>query len=142
NIGMFTMFASLKCDQGKVFSFEPIPPIYEDLEANLQWCAGEVKTFPIALSSRSGTAQFTYFPKNAAMSARTDYVSPVEETEVIRQSLINQKESGLDQAGELLKHIDSLLAGRFEGEVVNCEMRRLSDVMREEKIDHIDLLKI
>ncbi len=142
NIGMFTIFASLKCDKGKVFSFEPIPPIYEDLQANLKWCAGEVKIFPIALSDRRGTAQFTYFPRNAAMSARTDYVSPVEETEVIRQSLINQSESGMDHAGELLKHVDSLLAGRFEGEVVNCEMRRLSDVMKEEKIDHIDLLKI
>ncbi|HET7114571.1 MAG TPA: FkbM family methyltransferase, partial [Pyrinomonadaceae bacterium] len=48
----------------------------------------------------------------------------------------------LGQDQSLALHTDDLLAGRFVGETLLCKFRTLSDVIREQSVKRIDLLKI
>jgi len=143
NIGMFTMFAAERCGKGKIFAFEPVPDIFECLKANAALCDGvPVKTFQIGLSSEEKDAEFTYYSRYSMMSGLSSYANASEEAEVIRQILKNQHEKGDDNAGELLKHLDGLLEGRLAAQTKLSRLRRLSDIIREENVEQIDVLKI
>jgi amino acid adenylation domain-containing protein/FkbM family methyltransferase len=142
NIGMFTLFASEKCPRGRIYAFEPIPPIFEDLETNVEQCAAEIKLFPIGIGIQEEEVEFTYYPRYSMMSGRTDYANPQEEIEVIKVTLQNQQQQGQEDAASLLRQADELLEGRFEGQWHKCRIRRLSDVIREAGIEWIDLLKV
>jgi amino acid adenylation domain-containing protein/FkbM family methyltransferase len=133
NIGMFTLFAGAQ--GARVYAFEPIPPVYDVLAANatLHDIAGRV--FPCGLGSRAETVSFTYYPENTVLSGR--FASVEAETRVVRQYLTNV-DAGSSGRGSL----DELLSHTLRGERYDCAIRTLSDIVREEGIDRIDLLKI
>ncbi|WP_437681738.1 non-ribosomal peptide synthase/polyketide synthase [Sorangium sp. So ce131] len=142
NIGMFSLYVSLHAEGARVFAFEPLAPIYETLAANAGLYGRNIKLFHHGLSDREETVAFTYYPRYSMMSGAQAYARPDEEVEVVKRFLAKEKEAGSSEAAQLLSHADELLAGRFQGEVHNCLLRRLSDVIREEGVDHIDLLKV
>ena len=61
---------------------------------------------------------------------------------MIKRYLENEASGGSVDAASLLKDADELLAGRFTGQVQQCRLRRLTDVLREEEVKRVDLLKI
>ncbi len=133
NMGMFTLFVHDNCADARVYAFEPLPPTYAVLQANAELYAPQTKTLNVGLSNRSGRVKFTYYPKATAMSgAHAD--ATVEEA-TTRAFLENQGE-GLQQYAE------ELLEGMFASEQYECELRTLSQVIREEGIERIDLLKV
>jgi amino acid adenylation domain-containing protein/non-ribosomal peptide synthase protein (TIGR01720 family)/FkbM family methyltransferase len=139
NIGLFTLFVSELCPQARIYAFEPIIPVFEKLRANSLLCTSNVKLFPIGLADRERTAQFTYYPRYSMMSGRSEYADSSAELETVKRFLHNQ---GSDSARQLLEQADELFSERFQGQTVSSQLRRLTDVMREEKIKRIDLLKI
>ncbi|XXY48795.1 non-ribosomal peptide synthase/polyketide synthase [Sorangium sp. So ce269] len=142
NIGMYSLYVTLHAEEARVFAFEPLAPIYETLAANAGLYGRSIKLFHHGLSDREETVAFTYYPRYSMMSGAQAYARPEEEVEVVKRFLAKETEAGSSEAAELLSHADELLAGRFQGEVHNCLLRRLSDVIREEGVDRIDLLKI
>ncbi|HKV94724.1 MAG TPA: amino acid adenylation domain-containing protein [Candidatus Angelobacter sp.] len=141
NIGMFTLFTGERCPKGRIYSFEPIPRIFECLESNVS-AFDQVKIFQVGLSDEEKVAEFTYYSRYSMMSSLSSYSEPGEELETIRQTLRNQQEAGNAEASELLANIEGLLAGRFEATRESCRLRRLSDIIREEAVERIDVLKI
>ena len=139
NIGLFTLLVSEKCPSARIYAFEPIAPVFESLRANVASCSAEVRAFQIGLSNQEKVADFTYYPQTSMMSGLSAYANPEEEIGLVRRFLENQDGS---DAAEFLSHADELLADRFCKQIQPCELRRLSDVIREEKIEYIDLLKI
>jgi amino acid adenylation domain-containing protein/non-ribosomal peptide synthase protein (TIGR01720 family)/FkbM family methyltransferase len=142
NIGMFTLFVSTRCSRGRIFAFEPIPEIFECLKSNVELCDTGIKIFPVGLSNEERTAEFTYYSRYSMMSGLSSYANAGEELETIQRTLRNQEEAGDQEAHELLIHAEKLLEGRFEARVKTCHLRRLSDVIREEGVQRIDVLKI
>jgi amino acid adenylation domain-containing protein/FkbM family methyltransferase len=142
NIGMFSLFVAERCKKGSVFAFEPVPAIHAKLERNVRQCGGRVTTFAAGLSSREGEAEFVYYPRYSVMSDLRAYADSGEAGAMVKQYVKNQEQKGQADAPELLAKADQLLAGRFEGEKQTCHLRRLSDVIREQKVEWIDLLKI
>jgi amino acid adenylation domain-containing protein/FkbM family methyltransferase len=132
NIGLFTLFVHTKCRGARVFSFEPSPPTFEVLKANVELHHLDVKPYQCAISSKAGTAEFTFYPKVSASSGL--YANVEEDAGVTRAFIGNQ--SGLGA------YADELLEGRFEAVRYNCQLRTLSEVMREQGVDRIDLLKV
>jgi FkbM family methyltransferase len=139
---MFTLFAGQRCSRGRVYAFEPIAPIFQDLETNAEMCPAEVRLFPIGMGAQEEEVEFTYYPRYSMMSGRSDYANAAEEIEVIKVTLENEQRHGQQEAATLLQQADELLAGRFEGQWQRCKIRRLSDVMRELGVQWIDLLKV
>ena len=142
NIGLFTLFASERCPKGRIYAFEPITPIFENLRSNAAQCAAPVKLFPIALGEQEGFKEFTYFPRFSGMSGLSDYADTGEGLRVVKNLLANEQRLGSAEAAVLLGEADEVLGTRFESTKMQCRVRTLSDVIREENVSRIDLLKI
>ena len=142
NIGMFTLFVHQECARPRVYAFEPIPAIFEALQANCELYGPETKLYPFGLSDGEREESFTFYPRYTMMSGQSRHARPESESEVVKRYLENLRQEGHEGAEALLGDADELLAGRFQGEVVTARLRRLSDVLREERIGHVDLLKV
>jgi amino acid adenylation domain-containing protein/FkbM family methyltransferase len=142
NIGMFALFARVHSPDACVLSFEPLAPLYDLLATNCALFGGQLRPFALGLSDRERSATFSFYRGYSMMSGLTDYADPRGELEVVKTFLRNQHARGDREAGDLLRHADELLAGRFAEEHHEVRLRRLSDVVREHRIDRIDLLKI
>jgi amino acid adenylation domain-containing protein/non-ribosomal peptide synthase protein (TIGR01720 family)/FkbM family methyltransferase len=142
NIGMFTLFVQQVCPRSRVYAFEPVGPIFANLESNTEACRERVKPFAYGLADREGSEEFLYYRRYSMMSGVARYATPGDEVEVIKRYLTNQGREGGEEARQLLEEADDLLAGRFEGDIQHCRLRRLSQVLREEGVERIDLLKV
>ncbi|HSF38962.1 MAG TPA: amino acid adenylation domain-containing protein, partial [Thermoanaerobaculia bacterium] len=142
NIGMFALFVHQECANPRLYAFEPIPGIFESLRTNCELYGQGARLFPFGLSDRERTERFAYYPRYSMMSSQAGYARPGSEVEVVKRFLERQLEAGDEEAATLLGSADELLAGRFELQEVEARLRRLSDVLREESIERIDLLKI
>jgi amino acid adenylation domain-containing protein/FkbM family methyltransferase len=142
NIGLFTLFIGEHCPGARIYAFEPIEDIYRCLKQNATRYDGRVKVFQHGLSDREKEATFTYYPRYSMMSRQEGHSSEVDDRELVKLYLRNERQRGVAGSEELLAHADELLEGRFEGQARACRLRRLSDVMKEQGVERIDLLKI
>jgi amino acid adenylation domain-containing protein/FkbM family methyltransferase len=142
NIGMFTLFVQEQCPTARVYAFEPLRELCQTLRHNSGVQGGEVKVFDYGLSDREQEVEFTYYERYSMMSGVSSYADATSDMEVIKSYLRQEQERGVAGAAELFEHSEELLAGRFEGRSEQCRLRRLTDVMREEGVEQIDLLKV
>jgi non-ribosomal peptide synthase protein (TIGR01720 family)/FkbM family methyltransferase len=133
NIGLFTLFVHHACRDARVFAFEPVPATFEKLKHNVALYGLDVQLYECGLSDQTTTAQFTFYPKMSAMSGL--YPDLADDAEVARAFMRNQDAS-------LVQYADELLAGRFARETFVCQLRTISEVIREHNIERIDLLKV
>jgi 31-O-methyltransferase len=131
NVGVAAAFFASECGAGQVHSFEPVAPIFRMLSGNLRHfpaCVGH----NYGLSSSSGRAPITYYPNANAMSGL--YADANEDRAHVRTYMIN---SGMSE-GDADRELD----GRYDAVTLECELRTLSSVLREESLERVDLLKI
>jgi amino acid adenylation domain-containing protein/FkbM family methyltransferase len=142
NIGMFTMFVAACRPQARIWACEPLPPLCRTLRLNVELYAPRAKVLPVGVADSERSAEFTFYPQHTMMSSLTAYADPELERRVVERSLRNAQRQGSAEAATLLENAEELLGRRFEGERYDCRLRRLSDILREEVIERIDLLKI
>ena len=140
NIGMFTMFAHAWCHQPRVYAFEPVPALFEILFFNAGRHAPGARLFNFGLSDRARRERFTFYPNSSGMSSV--YADEGEEKEVLRAILANQRRQGAEGMEEIFLHVDDLLEERLRSVPVEVELRTLSDVIRQEAVGRIDLMKV
>jgi amino acid adenylation domain-containing protein/FkbM family methyltransferase len=134
NIGLFTLFASTRSRELNIFAFEPHPQLCEILRINSKLYVPNVHVFECGLSNEEKSAQFTFYPRASVWSGF--YGSPQEDENYFRAAVQTQ---GIAEA---LTSIDELMEGRFESQTINCQLRRISDTIREHQLECVDLLKI
>jgi amino acid adenylation domain-containing protein/FkbM family methyltransferase len=132
NIGMFALYAGLKCPGAKVYAFEPIPEIHKLLAMNAGLYPWDVHPRRIALGREPGTASFTYYPHVSILSGR--YADHEQERDVILAFEANRGYQGPE--------LERLVGDRLQAEIVECEVKTISQVLAEEGLAGIDLLKI
>ncbi|MDP9616470.1 amino acid adenylation domain-containing protein [Streptomyces demainii] len=142
NIGMFTLFAHTVCPNARVYAFEPLSLAYEKLQRNTAEQLGPVRLFPYGLSDAEDSVPFTFYPGYSMMSGQREYADPDAEIGVIKRFLSNARDHGGTHNALLLEEADELLEDRFQAVEQFGRVRRLSDVIDEEGVDRIDLLKI
>jgi 31-O-methyltransferase len=131
NVGVAAAFFASECKAGLVHSFEPVPTLFELLSENLRhWDACVAHGY--GLSSAAGTAQITFYPDAAAMSGL--YADPDEDRTRVWRYLMN--------SGVSPDVADRQLEGRYRGQTMSCELRTISGVLREQRLQLVDLLKI
>jgi FkbM family methyltransferase len=110
----------------KIFAFEPINPIFEVLQANINLHSLQnTYLFNYGLSSSNISAQsFTFYP-NMAGNSTTRPLEKLEQREVMNLALSN----------DMVEYL-------FQNQEVTAEVRTLSSVIEELDINTIDLLKI
>ena len=131
NVGVAGAFFAHECGAGIVHSFEPIQPVFEQLQRNLSHFPACVP-HPYGISSRTGTASITFYPNDWATSGL--YANPAAESEMLRRALLN--------LGNSEEEAERKLRDRFAEQQLTCELRTLSDAIRAEEIQGVDLLKV
>lgn len=131
NVGVAAAFFAEECGAGVVHSFEPVLPIFEVLERNLRPFAACVP-HPYGLGSENERTTIVFYPRNWAISGL--YAEPETERAVVLRALLNR--------GSSEREAEAQLEGRFETEALACELRTVSQVLREWSIATVDLLKI
>ncbi|MFI5179498.1 MAG: amino acid adenylation domain-containing protein, partial [Vicinamibacterales bacterium] len=138
NTGLFTVFVRSTCPDASVFAFEPIPSVCDVLKLNARIHGdARVQVFDCGLSDRADVAEFTYYPHLSIMSGR--FADAASERDVIKAFLGTQPTS---DEGPLADTVDAMLLDRLTPERVTCRLRTVSDIIREQAVERIDLLKV
>jgi amino acid adenylation domain-containing protein/non-ribosomal peptide synthase protein (TIGR01720 family)/FkbM family methyltransferase len=140
NIGLFSLFAGQVCRDAHIYAFEPLPPLFDALQINTHLHNLNVTLLPCGLGSETKVEEFTYYPNVTLISGR--FADAAEERDIVKSFLLNQPDShdaAQEPSGEQL---DELLTERLQSERIACQLKTLSDVIREQGVERIDLLKI
>jgi non-ribosomal peptide synthase protein (TIGR01720 family)/FkbM family methyltransferase len=137
NIGLFTMFVQQVWKDLTVYAFEPIPAIFDTLEVNVSLYGKNTKLFRLGLSNQSQEIEFTYYPHSTTQSGR--YANLTEDQQVLRTIISNQEKANGSVWEE---YVEAVVEERVKGETVVCQLKTLSEIIREEGIERIDLLKL
>lgn len=138
NAGLFSLYAASKARDLEIFAFEPIPPLFEMLRENLSIHGVAARCFEIGVSSQAGSARFTYYPHVSIISGM--YGDAEEDKATMRTFLSQSFAEQRAAVGE--RDLEDLLANRLETERFHCPLRRLSEVIGEQGVQRIDLLKV
>jgi phthiocerol/phenolphthiocerol synthesis type-I polyketide synthase E len=140
NIGLFTVFVAHTVPGARVFSFEPAPPLFAILSANAAPYGAQVSLFNCGLSRAAGSADLTFYPHSSGMSSF--YPDEREEKAALRTLIHNELAQGKEGVADILQYEEELVEQRFKSEAWTCPLRTLSDVIREQGVMRIDLLKV
>jgi FkbM family methyltransferase len=140
NIGLFTLFVHSLGHRVDSFTFEPAPRVYEILRVNASRYAPRAKLFNYGISDRPGEAEFTFYPNSPGMS--TFHPRLADERETLLAIMENQLRDGVEGMERVMRHADDLLEERFRSETFSCSLRPLSQVVYENRVERIDLLKV
>ncbi|HEV7518278.1 MAG TPA: amino acid adenylation domain-containing protein, partial [Thermoanaerobaculia bacterium] len=137
NIGLFALFAGRRARGVRIYAFEPIPEVFAALARNAALHGLDARLFDCGLADAPGVAEFTYYPHATLISGR--FADAGEERAVVLSFVAAQAGEGeaLDAA-----RLEELLTERLEARQVTCRLRTLSEVIAEEGVGRIDLLKI
>jgi amino acid adenylation domain-containing protein/FkbM family methyltransferase len=144
NIGMFTLFAGARCKDVSVYAFEPVPAIFEVLKLNCALSGSKVKLYECGLAREAATEVFTYYPQFPGSSGR--FGDPVRDREVLKSGVLNMLREDSETEGYSSEELEAIIgervSERLTNEQVTCELKTISEVIRENDIERIDLLKI
>lgn len=151
NIGFFTLYLNRTLRNATVYCFEPIPETFSLLRHNVDANTHlDVRLFNIGLAERCGRERFRYFPRmnvNSSMNVDDSAKARSDARRFVLEEIRNRNGAGrllvrwvpyvlLWPALELLRRWGT------KYKLVECTLRTLSDVVTEEQIERIDLLKI
>jgi len=146
NIGLFSRFIANQAPNLKIYAFEPVSITFEVLEANLRNLGGDLKLYNIGLADRNQKTKIHYYPKVSADSA----ITPFDWDLKVNQFVQNYNEMIVKQI-PIAKFVPKFLrkavvkAGlknMYKAELLDCNLRPLSEIIKEDKIKQINLLKI
>ncbi len=140
HIGLFTLFVNQQCKNAKIYAFEPALPLFEILRLNTKHYEVNGNLFNYGLSHESKAATLTFYPNSSGMSSF--YPDREEEKTVLKAIMLNQLQNDLKSRENLIQYSDELLEERFTSQSLTCQLRTLSDVLGEQNVERIDLLKI
>lgn len=140
NIGTTTLFMHSLGRRITSYTFEPAPRLFEILRVNASRYAPGARLFNYAIGDRAGEAEFTFYPNSPGMS--TFHPRLEEERETLLAIMENQLEQGMTGMEGVMRHAGDLLEERFRAETFRCPLRPLSQVIYEQQVQRIDLLKV
>jgi FkbM family methyltransferase len=153
NVGIFSLYMleRLAGRRPTILAFEPIPTTFAALASNIRSrnADASVRLFNHGLSDTSGVATFYFYPNLAACSSIIE-----------RDAELREIAEGQDQ-GEILRTFypaaylpykylpftrglirRAILRNVLVRESIECQLRTLSQVIADERLERIDLLKV
>jgi len=146
NIGLFSRFIAQQAKNLKIFTFEPVPAIFKVLEANLAETPADIKNYNIGLGDKSESIEINFYPRVSADSA----IVPFNFDLKVQKYLENYKEV-ICQNTPIARVVPKFLRKRvvksflkimYKSEKVSCQIRTLSEIVKENNIEKIDYLKV
>jgi FkbM family methyltransferase len=140
------LFAAAQAPDVEIHAFEPILPIFEALRANTASLGQRVHIHNIGLGDAVQDLDFQFYPRLCADSTATPFVF---EAKVARY--VETYDESIAKYMPIARIIPkawrprvvrSFLKRIYTGQKVTCHVRPLSDVIAEQHVTRIDLLKI
>jgi FkbM family methyltransferase len=132
NIGLSSVFFHRERRGVRIFAFEPSPAACECLKANIELHGIDARVFECGLSRASGAAEFTFYPAN---TVRSGFHADLEtDRGTTKTFMLN--------SGFSPRAADMFLGFLFKKTTFSCRLRTLSEIVDEERVMRIDLLKI
>jgi FkbM family methyltransferase len=146
NIGLFSSYAAENASSLRIFTFEPIPEIFSVLKANLKNVDASFRHYNIGLGEKREEIEFFYYPHASADSTAV----PFDWDKKIKLYLENYEEAICEDfpAAQTVpessrkQFVDKILKRLYKGNKIKGIIRPLSDIIKENNLNTIDLLKI
>jgi FkbH-like protein/FkbM family methyltransferase len=141
NIGLFSLFVLDRCPRAKIYAYEPSPIVYELLKANCAAYGPNVLAFNRGVSDRAKSALFTFYEKSSVFSSfHGDEREDKEAIQAVVRNILRNQTSAPNESLE--EYVDELTADRLRQTTCECRLTSVSDIIRENRIERIGLLKI
>ena len=141
NIGLFTLFIRTQHPSASVYAFEPSPVAYRTLKANCEAYGPQLHPFNFGISDRRGSATLTFYEKSSVFSSF--YPSLSEDRKAIQAVVANVVRGELRKSDEYVdEYIADLMRDRLEGQLFECPLITVSDIINDNKLNCVDLLKV
>ncbi|MHA1453782.1 MAG: FkbM family methyltransferase [Promethearchaeota archaeon] len=148
NTGYSSYFLSQQAKNLKFYTFEPVPAIFDVLEANMAKISDAhfVKNYNIGLAEKEDTIEINFLPHSSGDSA----ITPVDLDFKLKTMLENYQETVVD-LNPAAKYVPKFLRKfvlkmglkkYYKGKKIPVKLRPLSDIIAENNINTINLLKI
>jgi FkbH-like protein/FkbM family methyltransferase len=140
NVGLFSLFVQSRCPGARIYAFEPAPPAFDVLRANLAAHAPGAQAFNAGVSDKAGTATLTVYGKASVFSG---FHPEEQDDRASLQAVVSNMLRREAKDGEALEeYAGELVADRLERTEYACPMVSVSEFMREHRLERIGLLKI
>ncbi|GAB3947994.1 FkbM family methyltransferase [Spirosoma harenae] len=171
NIGLYSIFLTQKYPTIRLFSFEPIPALFDVLHANATslFSGANVQLQNVGLAAKTGTAQFTFKP-SMSMTASM-YPDVLAESSQKQASSYTWLQAFIGDMAKVSRFSPGLARWGIRGlshpylrpltlgilglpilavsaiqnlstQRITCSLKTISDVIREQCLSRIDVIKI
>lgn len=141
NIGLFTLFMQSECKNPRIYAFEPSPIVAQLLKANAALYGSDVHVFECGVSDVASEADFTFYESSSVFSSfGADVEADAASVRAVVRNIVSAS-SGV-AAEDLESAVDDLMANRMDSRTFTCQLRSVSEVIAEQGIAQIDLLKV
>ncbi len=148
NIGLFGIRAMQRsAGQARVFAFEPIPPIFDVLQANTKsHGGGAFSAYRFGISSNAGQAEFTYFPNTPSLSTKNPEIL-ADNAEALGRMVAGTMEAPpkrLWYTALVPGFVTPLIVRMMKrgAQRISCELRSVSGMIDALQLDRVDVLKV
>ena len=151
NMGMYSLYASKQAKNLQIYTFEPVPVIFEILEANLSTLSKlshTVKNYNIGLSNEPKMAEINFLPNSSGESSFTPVDLDFKVFKIMENfnELIGKRRPKLRLMPKFLRKIwiRQRIKSHYYKKVkkIQCKLRTMSDIITENNIKTIHMLKI
>lgn len=140
NIGLFSLFVMSRCRNPKIYAFEPVPVVYDLLKANCDVYGSNAQAFNLGVSDRQGAATLTFYENASVFSGfRSDEAADREALQAVVRNMLKTTSVADESVQE---YVNQLTKDRLRRSTHECRLTTVSDIIRENQINRIDLLKI
>ncbi|MFM7034907.1 MAG: FkbM family methyltransferase [Planctomycetia bacterium] len=151
NLGFFTLFVARSLREATIVAIEPVPEVFEMLRRTVECnCQCDVRLVNCAIGTVAGTADITYFPRVSVASSLHHQDSPAFRSnsrrfvlgELARRSPLLARLMTVSPAWLWVPLAETIRRFFHASRRVRCLVRPLADVLQEERLSRIDLLKV
>ncbi|KYC88117.1 non-ribosomal peptide synthetase [Bacillus amyloliquefaciens] len=136
NIGMFSLQLASRIEGLQIYSFEPIPEIYNILSKNSNIIgANSITPVPLGLSNANRRAKFDFYPEFTIMSGKS--MEQKAKADIVERWMDFTK--GKQQDDYILSHEHT---SKLEKQEVDVSLTTVSDQIRRYGLTSISLLRI
>jgi len=141
NIGLFSLFVRSEAPGVSVLAYEPSPAAFRALQANCEAYSPGLHPFNVGVAERRGQASLTCYEKSSVFSTfHADQTEDGRAIHAVAANLAREQSRGAAMPDDEL--IDELLVDRLNFRTVACSVISVSDIIRENGLRRVDLLKV
>lgn len=152
NTGLLEVFLHHIGRAVSVHAFEPIPDIFETLRRNVELHPNpKVQIHNCGISGKAGTATFAFYPHASCISTQFPNDSPEEKARTIKYIYSQMDRFPTPAIAKVLRMVFGFTRTWFAERIfsyfyhhvnVTCQLRTLSEIIAENRLDRVDLLKV